>query len=193
MRNYFKFGSAYSLPFCPTDFAHSCTVSLDVGIEAIVRMPLRAVRFLALCFSKLQAQLTPSAVFLMGDCLKVGRIHASVVATKVVNLFPDWNRCNKQFVGKSMGTHILPAPLVYTKYSIARFISACRPIPTTIFPVLINFIPKPIFSWARFCSWLTSHITIIPRITTLINSERAGFGAFESIIEKGGDDAKTEC
>ena len=146
-----------SYTFTSTGLAHSSSIFFDVGVNGIVGMPLRTVSFLSLQFRKLQSQLTSPTVFLMGNSLKVFRVHTSVVPAKMVKFQANWYIAYKELISKSMGTNTFPLIGLNIKRTISRLKTSTHPNPATIFSVLINLVPKSIFN---------IHNTIIPRITT---------------------------
>lgn len=169
-----KPSSSFSLVFLPAYLTHSCAVFLNICVKGIIRVSSWAMSFLPLYFCKLQSIFPALAIFPVCHNLKMGRIHASVISAKMVKFFPNWDWGNKQFIGKSMGTCILPTAFLYAKYSIARFIFTRRPIPAIVFVTLSDFCPKSFLYWLIFCI----HKSIVSRITTLCN----GYEAVEPLI-----------
>lgn len=153
LANSFKPTASLCLSYSPTLTTISPLVP-DIGIKKVKGMTIQALRG-CLAFGP---RATPY-IYLVGHCLKVIRIYAQWLATKMVNLKFIWNNPNSSLICKAMSSNIgsptISSPKI--KQSIAMTISPRFPKPAFIRGILFNFCPK------TFLNAIILHSYILPR------------------------------
>lgn len=163
----------------------TATIGLNVCVEEVIRVALRAMGFLVVDFCNLQSWVTTSHILPMRHWLKVFGVNTRKVSAKMVKFFAFGNRANKQFICKSVRAYMFPPFLLYIEGTISCWKDIACPKPAVILTTLIDFLPKSLFKWTRLRACSCSHITIISRSPTLGNRVQAGYSLRRPLIEVG--------
>ena len=115
---------------------------IDVGIRFVVRMAMRAMGFQSSIGS-------PQNILSWAHGFQVSWIHARWITAQMVNLQPQRNRADQQFVGKPMGQHLLTWFCTYFQIAIASLPVRTKPQPAASLIAAVNFSEETLNKWRK--------------------------------------------